>query len=143
MALFNSKVTKSAPLDSASINIISRGTSINGDITSSGDMRIEGSVTGSLNTKSKLVLGETGEVNGNIAAGDAVIAGSIVGNILVSEVLFLKSTARIFGDITTGKLVVESGAEFNGTCKMKSDWAGKVTKQDGASESQSKPTQGK
>jgi cytoskeletal protein CcmA (bactofilin family) len=42
----------------------------------------------------------------------------VKGKLEIAEVLVLKATAVINGDITTGKLVVESGAVFNGTCKM-------------------------
>jgi cytoskeletal protein CcmA (bactofilin family) len=42
----------------------------------------------------------------------------VKGRIEVSELLVLKATAVIHGDIVAGKLVVESGAVFNGTCKM-------------------------
>lgn len=117
---------------SISINIISKGTEISGNIKSHGDMRIEGLVDGSLDCKSRVVIGDSGEVKGNIVANDAVISGKVIGNVMVSESLFLKSTAKIFGDLTLGKLIVESGAEFNGSCKMKSELEQQVTKQHGS-----------
>jgi len=51
---------------------------------------------------------------------------------MVGEILFLKNTAVINGDILTNKLVVESGAEFNGNCIMKS--ASRIVEETGANE---------
>ncbi len=128
--MFNSK--KPAAIDpNVSINIISKGTEIFGDINSHGDMRIEGVVKGSLNCKARIVIGESGEVKGNITANDAVISGKVVGNVMVSEHLFLKSTAKVFGDLMVGKMVVENGAEFNGSCKMTGELEQQVLKQNG------------
>ena len=95
-------------------------------------MRIEGTVTGSLQCKSRVVIGDSGEVKGNITANDAVISGRVIGNVIVKESLFLKATAKIFGDLMVGKSVVESGAEFNGTCKMNSELEHQASKQNGA-----------
>ena len=131
--MFNSS-KKPATVDpnSISINIISKGTEILGDINSQGDMRIEGIVNGSLQCKARVVIGDSGEVKGNITANDAVISGKVIGNVMVSEHLFLKATAKIFGDLVVGKIVVENGAEFNGSCKMNSELEHQVSKQNGA-----------
>ena len=51
-------------------------------------------------------------------AQNADVEGTINGNIEISEILCLKTTAVINGDISTNKLIVESGAVFNGGCKM-------------------------
>ncbi len=131
--MFNSS-KKPAAIDpnAISINIISKGTEIVGDISSQGDMRIEGIVHGTLNCKARVVIGDSGEVKGNITANDAVISGKVIGNVLVHEFLFLKGTAKIFGDLVVGKIVVENGAEFNGSCKMNSELEQQVIKQHGA-----------
>jgi cytoskeletal protein CcmA (bactofilin family) len=120
--------------NSISINIISKGTEITGDIKSHGDMRIEGQVKGSLDCKSRIVIGDSGDVKGNIVANDAVISGNVIGNVVVTESLFLKSTAKIVGDLVVGKLIVESGAEFNGSCKMNTALGKQAEKQNGTKE---------
>jgi len=102
------------------LNLIGVGTSINGDINSAGDLRIDGTVIGSVSSKARLVLGPNGKIEGDIHAQNADIQGSVKGKLFVGEILFLKNTAQITGDIVTNKLVVESGAEFNGNCVMKS-----------------------
>ena len=104
--------------DSTSVNIIGHGTLIEGEVNSNGDIRIDGTVKGSVTTKSKLVIGSSGSVDGDVFCLNADISGSIKGKATVSEMLFLKSNGRINGDINTGKLVVEVGASFTGNCNM-------------------------
>lgn len=106
------------PDNTNTINLISNGTEITGDIISNGDIRIDGSVTGTLNTKGKVVIGPTGKIKGEVICKNSEISGAIDGKITVSQLLNLKSTCRIQGDITTSKLSIEPGAKFSGNCKM-------------------------
>ena len=109
---------KNQVVDAASVNLIGNGTKITGDITSAGDVRIDGYHTGNIVIAGKFVLGATGVVEGNITSANADISGEIKGRIDVSEILSLKSTAKVNGDILTGKLAIEPGAIFTGTCNM-------------------------
>ena len=111
-------MTKNPETTNASINLIGAGTTIEGDIKSSGDIRVDGTVYGSVQSKAKVVLGSTGLVEGDINSQNADISGTIKGKTVCSELLFLKATARVTGDIVTGKLVVEVGATFTGSCNM-------------------------
>lgn len=103
---------------SGSINIIGQGTTIEGQVNANGDLRIDGIILGSVTSKAKVVIGSTGQVQGDVVCQNADISGSVKGKTTVNELLFLKSTARINGDIITGKLVVEVGASFSGNCHM-------------------------
>lgn len=116
--MFNSKEKKELEQLSNSSNHLGKGTIIKGDLESYGNIRIEGNVNGNVTTKSKIVLGDSGVIKGNLLAQNAEVSGEIVGNVEVSDLLILKSTSIINGDIFTNKLVVESGAQFNGSCKM-------------------------
>ena len=100
------------------INLISNGTEIIGDIKSTGDIRLDGSLTGNLNTKGKVVIGQTGKVNGEIICKNSEISGIIEGRVIVNQLLNLKASSKILGDIVTSKLSIEPGAIFSGTCKM-------------------------
>ncbi len=102
----------------AAINLISNGTDITGDVKSSGDIRIDGSLAGNLNTKGKVVIGQTGKVNGEIICKNSEVSGTIEGKIVVSQLLILKASSKILGDIVTSKLSIEPGAAFSGNCKM-------------------------
>jgi cytoskeletal protein CcmA (bactofilin family) len=102
----------------AAINLIGVGTEIKGDISSNGDIRIDGSLNGNLSTTGKLVIGETGKINGEIVCKNSEVLGEIKGKIKVSELLSLKATSKIFGDIATKKLAIEPGSKFTGNCNM-------------------------
>lgn len=104
--------------DSGTVNIIGAGTSIEGDVVSSGDIRIDGSLKGTVKTRGKLVIGPSGTVEGEVTCQNADISGAIRGKISVSDLLSLKATAKLSGEISTGKLAIEPGADFSGSCSM-------------------------
>jgi cytoskeletal protein CcmA (bactofilin family) len=104
--------------DNTTINLISNGTDITGDIKSNGDIRIDGSLTGNLNTKGKVVIGTTGKVKGEVICKNSEVAGFLEGKIVVGQLLNLKASSKINGEIITSKLSIEPGAVFTGNCKM-------------------------
>lgn len=103
---------------SASINLIGAGTAIIGDVTSNGDMRIDGSVKGNISISGKLVLGSSGKIEGDVNCLNADVSGEIHGKVSISELLSLKASAKVMGDIVTGKLSIEPNATFTGSCNM-------------------------
>ena len=114
----NKEEKKVAEQISNSSNNIGKGTVLEGNIETFGNIRIEGKVVGNIKSKSKVVLGQSSYVDGNILAQNAEIEGEVKGLMEVTELLVLKPSAVIHGDITANKLVVESGATFNGGVKM-------------------------
>lgn len=122
--MFNNKGKESNPSaknadgTNASINLIGAGTVIEGDVRSSGDIRVDGTVYGHIYSKAKVVIGSTGLVEGDVSSQNADVSGTIKGKTVITELLFLKSSSKVMGDITTGKLVVEVGATFTGSCNM-------------------------
>lgn len=103
---------------SPSINFLGGGTQITGNITSNGDFRIDGILNGSITSKGKIVIGQSGKVEGELVCQNADISGEMKGKIIVHELLSLKSTAILNSDIFTSKLAIEPGAFFTGTCNM-------------------------
>lgn len=101
-----------------SINFLSSGTIMKGDIKSNGDFRIDGILYGSINSKGKVVVGASGKVEGEIICQNSDISGEINANIIVHELLSLKGSARLTGDIFATKLAIEPGAIFTGLCSM-------------------------
>ena len=104
--------------DNTTINLISNGTEITGDVKSNGDIRIDGLLTGNLNTKGKVVIGPTGKVKGEVLCKNSEVSGMVEGKISVGQLLTLKTSSKIVGDIITFKLSIEPGAKFTGNCKM-------------------------
>lgn len=109
---------KNEEIVTSSFNLISQGTEIKGDIVCRGDIRMDGTIKGNIDSKAKVVIGASGAVEGTIVCQNADISGAIAGGIEVAESLYLKATATLNGEITTGKLIVEAGAIFNGNCRM-------------------------
>lgn len=117
--MFKNKQENMAAQDASnSSNIIGKGTVVEGNIETFGNIRIEGKVNGSVKSKSKIALGQSSFVEGNIVAQNAELSGEVKGVVEVSDQLILRPSAVIDGDIVTNKLIVESGATFNGGCKM-------------------------
>ena len=100
------------------INLIAKGTNITGDLTSDGDIRIDGEFFGNIETKGRLVIGSSGRVEGDIRCKSCEIAGTHKGKLFIAELLSLKASSNISGEIVTGKLSIEPGAFFIGTCTM-------------------------
>lgn len=99
-------------------NRIGHGTLINGDITSNGGFRIDGTVIGNVKSEGKVVIGKEGKLEGALECVNADVEGSFKGKLQVTDLLSLKSTAKINGEVITKKLAVEPGAHFNATCVM-------------------------
>jgi cytoskeletal protein CcmA (bactofilin family) len=100
------------------LNRIVEGTKIIGDLITESNLRIDGEVKGNVTTSSKVVLGESGFISGNLTCQDADLEGRIEGILRVDGLLILREQARIYGDISTVKLHMEEGAIFEGVCKM-------------------------
>jgi cytoskeletal protein CcmA (bactofilin family) len=101
-----------------SVTMIAMGTTVNGDIESEADMRIDGNIIGHVYCKARVVLGETGIVQGDLQAANADIFGTVNGNVIAKDTLCLKSKSTINGNIETARLQIEPNAVFNGQCKM-------------------------
>lgn len=99
-------------------NMIKSGTEITGDIKCTGDIRIDGKLMGSLHTDGRLVVGESGRIEGEVNCKNADVSGTIKARINVNELLSLKATCNLDGEISTNKLHIEPGANFTGSCQM-------------------------
>ncbi|MDA0177879.1 MULTISPECIES: bactofilin family protein [Mesoflavibacter] len=112
---------KSKNQDQISIqNIIAKGTKIVGDFFSEGDLRVDGTVEGNIETAGKVVVGKEGVILGKLSCSNAYFEGQLKGTLELTGTLTLKSTAHIEGDVVIEKLAVEPGATFNVSCVMKS-----------------------
>jgi cytoskeletal protein CcmA (bactofilin family) len=100
------------------VNTIGVGTIITGDVQSKGDIRVDGTLKGSVKTSGKVVLGKEGIIEGGVICNSADVSGTIKAKITVSQLLSLKATAKLNGDIITNKLSIEPGAAFTGSCSM-------------------------
>jgi len=98
--------------------LISAGTTLKGDIQSNSDLRIDGTIIGNIRSNSKIIIGSSGVVEGDIEGNQADITGKVNGNIRVKDLLQLKGECNITGNVQAGKLQIEPTATFNGQCHM-------------------------
>ena len=103
---------------SGGASLIAAGTTLKGDITSNGDIRIDGTLQGNIFCTAKVVIGANGVVEGDISGTQADIMGKVKGTIQVKELLQLKGSSHVSGNIHAGKLQIEPTANFNGQCHM-------------------------
>ena len=99
-------------LNRMSPSIIGTNCSLAGDISSDGEVHIDGKVVGDVRCVT-LVIGEEGGVTGEINAETVRVLGAVSGQITANAVELAK-TARILGDITHDTLSVEAGAYVEG-----------------------------
>jgi len=119
--MFNNKTkseTTETTVTPGSASLIGSGTSLKGDITSSGDLRIDGTLVGNIICSSKVIIGANGVVEGDISGQMADIMGKVSGTIKVKELLQLKSNCQVNGNLHAAKLQIEPAANFNGQCHM-------------------------
>lgn len=100
------------------LNVIVEGSKIIGDFIAESNVRIDGEIQGNVSSSSKIVIGKSGIINGNLVCSDADVEGRIEGMLKVEGLLTLRSNAKVTGEITTAKIQIEEGAEFSGQCKM-------------------------
>lgn len=110
--------------EKAHINIpnqLNAGTNINGSITLDGHLRLDGKIKGDITCSGKVVIGEKGEVVGNIHCQSADIMGAVHGDVQVKENTSLFAKSKVKGNVFTLSINIEPGAIFNGKCIMGND----------------------
>lgn len=100
------------------VTIISNGVSIEGKITSKGNIRIDGNIKGDVTAQGNITIGESGYVQGNINGQNINIGGKVDGTATAKDKITLEAKSVLKGDLITRILVVESGAIFDGKSSM-------------------------
>ena len=102
------------------ISIIGPGMRIEGDLATDGTVRIEGTVQGTIRAGKAVVLGQSGEIVGDIYTRDAVIGGRVTGTLVADSRLELQGSCVVDGEIRAraAHLQLAEGATFNGQVRM-------------------------
>ena len=103
------------------VSRISNGTTVKGEISSSNDIRIDGTFEGKIYSKGRVVVGEKALIKGDIVCSNVDFWGTMEGNFFVKDTLSLKSSSKVKGDLHIKRLQVELDAKFDGTCQMISE----------------------
>ncbi|WP_369907963.1 polymer-forming cytoskeletal protein [Tropicimonas sp. IMCC34043] len=100
-------------------SILSSDLTITGNLKTSGDIQIEGTVEGDIRAH-LLTIGENATIRGECVADDVIVNGRIVGRVRGLKVR-LTSTAKVEGDIIHKTIAIESGAHFEGSVQRQED----------------------
>ncbi len=111
--------TPSVPRGKAAVSVLSSDLTVVGNLKTTGDIQIEGTVEGDIRAH-LLTVGETATIRGEIVADDIVVNGRVVGRVRGLKVR-LTSTARVEGDIIHKTIAIESGAHFEGSVQRQED----------------------
>lgn len=119
--MFKKKDQEQQPLEITAkeiSTIIGEGYTFTGELQGSSVIRIEGKIIGNVLVDGGVVLGEKGNVEGDIITKSAIIYGTVNGSVKAAQ-LEIKKTGSVNGDITTDTLEIELGAQYNGKLNMR------------------------
>ena len=94
---------------------IGKSVKITGDVVSSGDLVIDGQVTGNIELGDhSLTIGPTAAVIADLVARTVIVSGKVKGNVMGAAKVELKSTGSIEGDVTAPAFVMDDGGSLAG-----------------------------
>lgn len=97
--------------------VLGAGCALEGKLISSGNVRLDGTFSGTLDISGNILVGETAHIEADIHARNISIAGSVKGNVAGNKVQILR-TGKVWGDITVTALATEEGAFIEGKITM-------------------------
>lgn len=99
-------------------SLVGAGTSIEGDITFSGGLRIDGQIRGNVRAtddqSSTLVVSEHARIEGEVSVSHVVINGTVIGPVRSGGFLELQAKARVTGDVEYNSIEMHLGAVVQG-----------------------------
>lgn len=97
--------------------VLGASSHVEGHLRTEGNIRLDGTLTGTLDITGNVLVGETAKINADIDARNVSIAGAVRGNVTGNKVQILR-TGRVWGDITAKALTTEEGAFIDGKITM-------------------------
>jgi cytoskeletal protein CcmA (bactofilin family) len=105
---------------SGGTTVIAAGTELVGNLALDDNLHIDGRVKGDVDSRAEVIIGKPGHMEGQISAQRVLVSGSFDGSI-DAERLEIVASGKVTGEVTVGELVVESGAHFNGSSRIRGD----------------------
>ncbi len=100
-------------------SLIGEGAIFNGDFSVPGSIRIDGRFLGSVQSNTKVIVGENGYVKTNVQAKFVVVGGQVDGDIYASDSVHLMKTAKFYGNIISSHLIMDPGVIFEGRAQIR------------------------
>lgn len=97
---------------------LDRGSHLQGELAFETTFRIDGRFNGHVKSSGDLIVGESGEVEGQIEVGQIFVSGNVRGTVEAQKKVEITPTGKVYADLTTPSLVVGNGAIFEGRCVM-------------------------
>jgi len=119
---------------------IAEGTRVEGEVTGSTELLVEGELAGTLRIEARAVVGSSGVVRGEIEARSVMVAGEVYGDVRGRERVEVGASGRIEGDISAPRVTIAEGAFFKGKVEMGE--SGRAAARRGGADSQDKPKPG-
>ena len=98
--------------------VIATWLTIEGEITSDGEVVVHGSVRGSLSSNDAVSIASGGSVEADIQADSISVAGQLTGNVTATERVDIQTGGRLIGDVKASRLTIADGASFKGNVDM-------------------------
>ncbi len=98
--------------------LIGKNTKFTGNLTTEGTVRIDGEIIGDLILSGNLIMGEHGNIKGNIEADNVHLSGVIEGNVISANQVHIATTGKLYGDISVKNIVIDEGGLLQGNCNM-------------------------
>lgn len=98
--------------------VIDRNTVVDGTLSTSHDLRVEGRVTGNVICNGVVHIGEGAEIDATVEASGIVVSGTLSGTVTCHGKLEIRSTGVVRGRVETGRLIVVEGAVYEGQLRM-------------------------
>lgn len=118
MAIFSRPQGSTRPGEAAGLTIIAVGTTVAGDISSEGVVKVEGTVEGTVRAGTQLLIAAGALIRGDIFAAEVVAGGEVHGGIHAGERVEIQAGALVAGDIRTQRLHIADGGRVNGQITM-------------------------
>jgi cytoskeletal protein CcmA (bactofilin family) len=109
---------RSGPATGDLNGFLDAGSHLHGELAFEASFRVDGKITGKVTSKGSLIVGEGGEVDGEVEAGQIFVSGTLRGTARAGERLQIAPGGKVYADIATPSLVIEDGAVFEGRCAM-------------------------
>lgn len=111
--------TPAVPASAGDRTIVARPTVVEGRLSGSGEIIVNGMVKGTIDGEGGVTVAEQGRIEATVHGRTVAIAGTVVGDITADEKIELETTARVEGNITAPRILIRDGASFRGQVNMK------------------------
>jgi cytoskeletal protein CcmA (bactofilin family) len=100
------------------VSILGKGTEVDGEISFTSGMRVDGVIKGKVRSEQSIIIGPSGKIDAEVNIRNISINGEFRGIIRATERVEIHKDGKVFGDIFSPCLIIEAGATFEGRCNM-------------------------